>query len=411
MAGYFYLIFISSFFTEYYNFWKLIGVPAQHLLFGDLRIVLSGFECTKLGYDVLLENPCNPFEQPNHGAIFYPRIWMALAPLGLEQSQTIFLGLVFTLLFYIVAIIMIGRLNYYEATVYALIFCSPPLMLLVERDNPDIILFLLLAISLTIVSKSSRLVYRVIAYATILFTAILKLYPIFGLIVVFREKRKVCILLLASLITPFLIYSFSHLEELKTIAREAPNTAWYSYGYKVIFDELINYFSSPYIVASKKAILNLVFGVAVGLVSCILGCKLAVKVFQEFNAWLIHKFQLKNKLGQLDNERLNNFRLGSSLYVGTFLIGSIYDYKLVFLLFVIPQILADINSKNKLGLPSSIALIGIIATLYLSPFSRFSLGEIISWFLLGDFLYSLSITLPDWIKFRIYSSSSKLGAK
>lgn len=228
MAGYFYLIFISSFFTEYYNFWKLIGVPAQHLLFGDLRIVLSGFECTKLGYDVLLENPCNPFEQPNHGAIFYPRIWMALAPLGLEQSQTIFLGLVFTLLFYIVAIIMIGRLNYYEATVYALIFCSPPLMLLVERDNPDIILFLLLAISLTIVSKSSRLVYRVIAYATILFTAILKLYPIFGLIVVFREKRKVCILLLASLITPFLIYSFSHLEELKTIAREAPNTAWYS---------------------------------------------------------------------------------------------------------------------------------------------------------------------------------------
>ncbi|MEH2465888.1 hypothetical protein [Nostoc sp.] len=407
LVGYFSVLLIASFFTEYYNFWRLLGVPAQDIKFGDLRIVFSGFECTRLGYDVLLEDPCNPFNQPNHRAIFYPRIWWLLAPLGLGQKHTVPLGIVFTLLFYIVTLIKIGKSNYYEAIIYSLILCSPSVMLLIERDNPDIIIFLLLFISLTIISKSSSLIYKFIAYAIILFAALLKLYPIFGLCVILREKRKTCIVLIASLVTIFLIYIFSHLEEMKTISREVTNTTWYSYGYKVIFEQINSYLLSAQILASKKNIIKLVMGIIVGLVSCLVGYKIVVSVFQEFKAWLSHRFHPENNLSYLENtDHLDDFRLGSSLYIGTFLLGSVFVYKLTFLLLVIPLIFNFIKSRSKLSLSSSIALFGIIATLYLSPFDLFSLHEVINWFLLGYFVYSLSLTLPNWIKFSIHNTLS-----
>lgn len=59
-----------------------------------------------------------------------------------------------------------------------------------------------------------------------------------------------------------------------------------------------------------------------------------------------------------------------------------YDYKLTFLLFALPQIIEWSKQDHSLVMPSSLALLGIIATLYLSPFFYpWLLDEIINWFL------------------------------
>mgnify|MGYP006975172653 FL=1 len=127
LLGYFGLLFISNIFTDYTIFWQKLGVPAFPRPFVDLGNVISGFECTRLGYDVLLENPCDPISSDT--PVMYPRIWMALTPLGINQSHTIIFGIILTALFYLSILILVGKLNYYEALFYSLILCSPAIML------------------------------------------------------------------------------------------------------------------------------------------------------------------------------------------------------------------------------------------------------------------------------------------
>ncbi|MGA7954696.1 MAG: hypothetical protein WCA07_14375, partial [Gloeobacterales cyanobacterium] len=104
---------------------------------------------------------------------------------------------------------------------------------------------------------------------------------------------------------------------------------------------------------------------------------------------------------------IDSFRLGCGLYIGTFMLGSVHDYKLVFLLFTIPQILDWIKRKGELSLPSSFALLGIIATLYLSTFYYLIFDEVINWFLLGYFVWSFLFSLPVWTKSLVHNILSR----
>ncbi len=185
------LIVISRVLTKSYEFWSYFGVPARPRPFGDMRVITSGFECHRLGYDVIVENPCNPW--PVFSQVNYPRIWMALAPLGLDQRHTIFIGIFFALMFFLMVFLIIRRLNYSEALIYSIVLCSPSVMLGVERGNNDLIIFVILSISLLLIN-SQKSIWRFLSYFAIMFAAILKLYPIFAFTVLLKEKKKdVCI--------------------------------------------------------------------------------------------------------------------------------------------------------------------------------------------------------------------------
>jgi len=114
LLGYFGLLYLANFFVPYHKFWRIIGVPAVKNPFIDLAAVLGAFDCDRLTGEVsLTNNSC--FNQ-----IAYPSSWSSLTWLGLEQRNTIFLGVLFALIFYVITLIIIGRLNYQEAVVYAL---------------------------------------------------------------------------------------------------------------------------------------------------------------------------------------------------------------------------------------------------------------------------------------------------
>lgn len=403
LLGYFGLLFISNIFTDYTIFWQKLGVPAFPRPFVDLGNVISGFECTRLGYDVLLENPCDPISSAT--PVMYPRIWMALTPLGINQSHTIIFGIILTALFYLSILILVEKLNYYEALFYSLILCSPAIMLLIERGNVDIIIFLLLFISWIIGCKSKRLIGRYLAYSIISFASFLKLFPIFGLAILLKEKRKTFIISIAIFLTPFLIYCLSYSGELRTINKTVPVTNYYSYGYKIIFMNLQESYSSLFPIG-KATLIELIFFITLFLI----GSKLVINSLHEFNIWRIKPFQPKTFIDPNNpniSYKLDSFRLGCGLYIGTFLLGAAHDYKLVFLLFTIPQILDCIKSNSQLSLSSSFALLGIIFTLYLSQFYHLIFDEVINWFLFGYFIWTFLFFLPIWTKFEIHNILSK----
>ena len=302
-----------------------------------------------------------------------------------------------------------GKINYYEAILYSAMFCSPALMLLVERCNTDIIIFSLFSVVLMILNASHGLISKFLAYTIILLSGFLKMFPIFGLTIILREQKKTSLFFSIGLSIIFLRYLYTNWEELSYISGAAKaDHRYFTYGWKTLFHHvkqfLLNFFSPeffdrPNLLEHKIQIFELIVGLALFIYAFLLAYKMLTKVFQDFQEFRHRQFQIAPNRDLYKNDvKLDGFRLGSSIYIGTFLLGSVHDYKLAFLLLAIPQILTWIKTESKMSLPSSLALTGIVITLYLSRFSIFNLDEAVNWFLLGYFLYGFLFSLPLWIK-------------
>ncbi len=72
------------------DLWPFSGVPSGPSLFFDARNLTAAWECQRLGYDPLYENPCDPWGRP----LMYLRPWLLLGVLGLDQSHTFALSAV-----------------------------------------------------------------------------------------------------------------------------------------------------------------------------------------------------------------------------------------------------------------------------------------------------------------------------
>jgi len=110
--------------------------------------------------------------------------------------------------------------------------------------------------------------------------------------------------------------------------------------------------------------------------------------------------------------------MGASIYVGTFLLGNNWDYRLAFLILVMPQILqwAKQTDRNYGFAARTVLALVLIAcwhfVVWFAPSLQnikeilFIADEIVNWMLLAGFSYLLSVSLPDWVKelFRLRPS-------
>jgi hypothetical protein len=375
---YFVPIFIASLAPNYPESWKSPWIFPLVLKilpsFADLRVITAGAECVRLGYDVLIENPCDPWQRQMN----YPRVWSIPASWGLNQSHTVILGLLCGSLFFILTFITIEHLNYIEALFYALVLCSPSVMFAVERGNNDLIIFTLLALSLLTLKSRSSIWYSFF-YIIMLLASILKLYPIFGLAGLYKEKPKSFASIFTTL-TGFGIYVVLNFESLKLVSKATPRSSNLSYGGMVIFDTLFpNYLNGmklPIFVLS----ISIVF----------------------FIAYLLAKSgsALYQNSYTLTTNRIDAFLIGSSIYMGTFLIGNNWDYRLIFLLFTIPQMLSWLKDRSCLAPISGLVLMMVILTAWLSSCTNrvYHLDELINWLLFLFFSYTFLLILPKRLK-------------
>jgi len=110
---------------------------------------------------------------------------------------------------------------------------------------------------------------------------------------------------------------------------------------------------------------------------------------------------------------LTAFRMGASIYLGTFLLGNNWDYRLAFLILVIPQLTQWFYLENKPQRYVAIAtMIGVVLAcwhfvfLIDLPFLPFKnqmdrivvFDDMIHWLLLPGFSYLLAASFPVWLK-------------
>ena len=89
------------------DIWPRLGVPSGPSLFFDTRNLTAALECRRLGFDPLVQNPCDPWGRP----LNYPRVWLALRWLGLNQSHTVALALLFIIVFLGSILLLTGRVS------------------------------------------------------------------------------------------------------------------------------------------------------------------------------------------------------------------------------------------------------------------------------------------------------------
>jgi hypothetical protein len=243
------------------------------------------------------------------------------------MSNLIYIGLGLALTLFSTLYFYIGKINFFGAIVYTLLFVSPAIMLGVERANCDLIIFLLLLIPL-FHNKSNSLFAFVI-----LITSLLKLFPIGAIICILNNvnnRIKKYFWLFVSVILIFLMYLILMKENIILVSQKTPRPyGGISYGLGEIPSMFIDYFKNyPYLEFSIFIVFIVLF-------------LLAFIIFYNY----AHK-NIKTPLVDSDSKGIS-YLIGAGIFITTCLIGYNWEYRLIFLLLTIPQILSWI-SENKI---------------------------------------------------------------
>jgi hypothetical protein len=285
---------------ERVELWSALGV-LPYGYFSDSQIVTSAWECARQGYDVLFLNPCSPFGVPMN----IPRIWLIPSVFGLGQGFTETLGVLMALAFGAGAALLAGPLGLIRGAAFlGVILLSPGVLFGVERGNVDMFIFALMAFAVT--TQHARLGAGI--------ATVLKLFPVFALLPILN-RRVVLILGFYAVLT---------LRDLWIIRLAAQTPLLYSYG----------------VVPNAHWLLPGLPGEVL-----ILG---AVALAAVLGGW--HLRSAPDTYA---------FQAGAAIYLGTYVLGSNFDYRIVFLLLTLPTLLLarTVGSFVVLGLTVAVLLL------------------------------------------------------
>jgi hypothetical protein len=338
--------------------WSRLFVPTMHPSFGDLRSITSTAECFALDstWSYTTES-CDPWQRKYN----YPIIWIkTFSFLGLRQSHTFALGvaiffiLLCTLLYWNLKIIG-TKFEFWQVASLTTIYISPPLLLLVERGNTDSLIFALLTL-LTSVRKKIGPIFFSTALA---FLSYFKLFVVGAMVIVFCTERKwqLRIFHIALFATVLLALK----DELPYIRNFTAVTFWTSFGISVV----------PLGLALvTTAQISAIQSFAIGL--------FLMAVIILFLSSLLNKRYIKlNTLNSLNLEEIRVVSMYFGVLLFSFLAGSSYDYRMVFL---IPIMLLVTSEKSCIEWKKSFAML-IISVMYLSRLGVYSL--------VGDLLFAI----------------------
>jgi hypothetical protein len=342
--------------------WGKLGVSPFEPSFADLRNLTSAWDCTRQGIAVLPVDPCDFDNRPAN----YPRLWLLPYHLGLRQGATVGVGVIVAAVFLAAAVAVLpGAASWLTTLIYATVLCSPAAMLGVERGNVDLLIFAVVVVAVLVYRRG--LLRLIIADGLLLLAACLKLFPIFafGFSVFDRQRRAV--IGVVAVVGGFVVYLVAIEGQLQQIRKALPQEDIFSYGVR----RLSQWLSAATEGASAtRASLPawdalLIFVTAVGalLVARWLRQRLAIGV--------------GGAAGTRDRDL---FWAGACVYVGTYALARNYDYRLIFCLLTVPQLVRWIGGGVRFAWVAVSALIG---TMWLDGF--------FSWF--------LARWLSDWSNF------------
>lgn len=393
----------------YEDTWHLWKVPTWKIAFLDFRLIPGSADSFRNGYEPSVENPGDPTQR-----IFnYPAFWRIFFYTGITQADTIWISVSMIILFFISAFLVPEKLSISGAVGMLFVLFSPASMLLYERGNVDLFVFFVCAMAVFATSYSAYLATTLIVAASIM-----KLFPILGLSALLGEARKKFLWLSGISVSIVILYMAATWGSVKASWNLTMRGDGLSYGTDVFVDRYaaaIKIVLTRWLTPHRSDLLLQFAPLAVAVLLLLLITVLASTY--------------SHTPESLTERNLAAFRMGASIYVGTFLLGNNWDYRLAFLVILVPQLVEWMRSPSKTfrilsWLSMSLVLLSCwhlwIAEISLLPIfhSRADslkfwiiLDEIFNWMLFATLAYLLFASTPDWVKELPGSILSKFGLR
>jgi hypothetical protein len=393
-------ILISFKYYGYEKTWQLWNVPTEMPPFLDFRLIPGSAESFLRGFEPTVENPYDP-----RSRIFnYPAFWRIFFYTGITQDDTVWIGVLMIVLFFLGVFLFPDKLKIPAAIAMLFVVFSPAAMLLYERGNADLIVFVICVLIVLASEYSANL-----AALVLMFGAVVKLFPFFGVSVLLRESKSKFLWLFGGCFLFLLTYMLLTLDSVKASWNLTMRGDGLSYGTNI----LVTRYG-----ASMTRILAQWFSGSI--ISPLL--KYGPLAMALFLIFIVFIFAVRTQsVPEISSERnLTAFRMGASIYVGTFLLGNNWDYRLAFLVLVVPQLMYWLGSGDKqyrllAGLGMGTVLMScwyLIISSHLDFFehsAKFWLifDEGVNWLLFAVLAYLLFASVPNWVKTQFQISLPK----
>jgi hypothetical protein len=311
------------------------GVVPFRIPFLDISFVLAAWDCVRQGWDVMSDNPCDLL----HLSFNYSPLWLAAVALPLSLRDITAVGWVLDLLFIASLSLLPPPRREVELLLMLAASLSTMVVFALERANADVILFLL-ALAAGCLAEHGPAA-RMIGYGLALLSALLKYYPIMVLVVLFRERIAVLAALALMTVGALAVFWWVYRVEIVRGWANIPTGPYNS-----------NLFAAknlPFLIGMlvEKAEAPSRFAAAVGwvvtagLYGGLVGAALAVC------RRLSRLTQLRTAIAELpDGERILMV-IGSAVIAGCFFAGQSVEYRGIFLLLVMPGLLALSRSAGR----------------------------------------------------------------
>jgi hypothetical protein len=390
------LILVSLRSYGYHETWRLWKVPSAPPAFLDFRLIPGSAESLANGYEPSVENPYDPQRR-----IFnYPAFWRLFFYAGITQDDTVWMSVSMILLFTLAVLVFPKRLSVAGSIGMLLVVFSPASMLLYERGNVDLIVFVICVMVVIATDYSAYL-----AAALVVFGAIVKYFPLFGVTVFFREPKHRCWRLFAGCVLPIIVYMAATSNGVSVSWNRTMRGDVMSYGTNVFvtrYGRAISRVLSEWLATQHVEWLLRNGPVTVAVVLLLLAVFMAVRNREQPEC--------------LTERNVTAFRMGASIYVGTFLLGNNWDYRLAFLVLTVPQLVEWMHSGHKTYRAAArcsmllvllscwhlrifrIPLGGIFEARLESGKVWIVLDEVFNWMLFTGLGYMLFASAPAWLK-------------
>jgi hypothetical protein len=297
---------------DWHYIWSHTGInfTSNTFPFGDIQSIANYSEYKSLGL-----NPRTDMMVNDSGRIIpkfnYPLVWSYLSVLGIKDQHTLFLGLLLFSLFSFGVFQSMRVDTKYQFILYLFLLISPVTALLIERGNNDQFVFFLVVVFCIFLNKN-----KFIAITTFYLAFLVKFFPAI-IIFMFMEKiNKQNFKTILYLLIPILIYFIFTFPEVIEISDATPiSSPMVGYGWRTHAAVLGKYFGN-----------DLVHWISL----------LAVLVMFVPSYLYLRGLIITKKYLVFEDYQILMYKAGALIYVGTYIFGSSYDYRLIFLLLTLP---------------------------------------------------------------------------
>jgi len=315
--------------TAYDKILTLWGFAPFRFPFVDLHSNLSAWDCTRLGVNVALDDPCDILR----GGYNYSPFLLTIDWIPLGRSDLGWAGIALDVTFLCSLALLPPPASRTETMARVVCVLSTMVVFAVERANLDVLIFLLALVTLCLLRRS--LLARCLGYSVAFFAGALKYYPFILLGLAARERPRVMIPValttLVGLATFFHIYSAQIQAGLPNIPRGSPFGIMF--GLRNLPDGcfviLRNLMASPLGAARTTVIATL----------------LLIAILLRIMGRLWRSSDISAALRRLDEPRRLALVAGALLLTGCFLVGQSLAYRGIFLFFVLPGLSALARDK------------------------------------------------------------------